>query len=113
VPNGRRPVLADLCVAEQVLAILFDNAVHWLSTTRPPRVLKAKLSGSGLTLENNGPAIRPEHRDLIFEPHFTTREDAAGLGLALARDLLKPIGGCLALRPRRSRGATFELTFAN
>ena len=108
VPNGRSEVRTDLFVTEQVLAILFDNAVHWLSRVKPPRVLRATLNGTGLVLENNGPSVPKEHRALIFEPHFTTREDATGMGLALARDLLTPVGGSLVLRARR-KGVAFEL----
>jgi signal transduction histidine kinase len=111
VPDGRQSVLSDLCVTEQVLAILFDNAVYWLSKVKPPRTLRATLRGKSLILENNGPAIEKAHASLIFDPHFTTREDASGMGLALARDLLESVGGKLVLKPRR-RGATFELSFS-
>ena len=101
VPNGRCAPYGDVSVVEQVLAILFDNAMFWLTRATPPRRLRIEITKQGFVVENSGQPIAPEHRALVFEPHFTTREDASGMGLTLARDLLRAIGGEIDLLKRK------------
>lgn len=101
IENGHAPLFGHVSVVEQVLAILFDNALYWLGTGPSPRRLRVEVTDSGFTVENNGPPIDPEHRALVFEPHFTTRDDASGMGLTLARDLAHTIGGEIDLLKRK------------
>jgi signal transduction histidine kinase len=108
VPNGSSRVLGDLSIVEQVLAILFDNSLFWLEQVQPPRLLRVRILEDGFVLENNGPSIPAAARELVFEPTFTTREDASGMGLTLARDLLRSVGGKINLESRR-RGAAFRV----
>ena len=90
----------DPQVVGQVAAILIKNAIYWLSM-KPgdagERCLWIAWDSSGFQVQNNGPGIPESHLDEIFDAHFTTRNDAAGMGLALARDLLKGIGGTITL----------------
>lgn len=101
VPNGQSAAYGDVSIVEQVLAILFDNAMFWLTKVSPPRRLRIELLKEGFVVENNGPPITADHRALVFEPHFTTREDASGMGLTLAQDLLRTIGGEVTLLKRK------------
>jgi signal transduction histidine kinase len=55
-------------------------------------VVTVRATKPGFTVSDTGPGIPESDRHAIFEPHFTTREGAHGLGLTLARDLLKSIG---------------------
>jgi C4-dicarboxylate-specific signal transduction histidine kinase len=98
----------DVSTIEQVLAMLFDNAMFWLMKRSQPRRLRIEVKADGLTVENNGPPIPSGNRALVFEPHFTTREDASGMGLTLARDLLRSTGGEINLLKRRD-GVTFQI----
>jgi signal transduction histidine kinase len=108
MPNGSRSAYGDISAVEQVLAILFDNALFWVTKVPPPRRLRVEVERQGFVVSNNGPAIPSGQRTLIFEPHFSTREDASGMGLTLAKDLLRPIGGNIELLARR-RGAAFRV----
>lgn len=101
VPISQPVAYGDISVVEQVLAILLDNAMFWLMKGSPPRTLRVETGEEGFVVENSGPPIAAEHRSLVFEPHFTTREDASGMGLTLARDLLRTIGGEIELLKRR------------
>jgi signal transduction histidine kinase len=112
VPGGNHPVFADLSVAEQVLAILMQNACYWVCKTASPRTVRVVLREHGFLLENSGPPISADHRNMVFAPHFTTREDASGMGLTLARDLLEGIGSSIKCVPRTT-GAAFEVTFGS
>jgi signal transduction histidine kinase len=109
-PEEELVVETDPHVVQSVLAILLQNSLDWLVETPLP-VVEIKLEESGFSLSNNGPAIPQEHIDSIFDPYFTMREDAAGLGLTLARDLIAAAGGTIQAI-ERSNGVCFRVNFA-
>lgn len=95
-------------VSQQVLANLFDNALHWATRADAETpAIHLRLTPSGFVVWDTGPGIPEKHRRLVFEPHFTTREDSHGLGLTLVKDLLKTIGGRIRLTDPGS--ARFEV----
>ncbi|MFO7945210.1 MAG: PAS domain-containing protein [Armatimonadota bacterium] len=66
------------------------------------------------TISDTGPGVQPGDSCRIFEPYFTTKEDAAGLGLAVAYSITDRHGGHLELEsmqadPDAQQGATFHL----
>jgi len=63
-----------------------------------------------LRVSDNGPGVDPAVADRIFEPFVTTRprEDASGLGLAVARLIAEDHGGTLELE-KTDAGASFVM----
>ncbi|MEN6627527.1 MAG: ATP-binding protein [Candidatus Sumerlaeia bacterium] len=58
--------------------------------------LTAVLAGEGIELRvRNAAAIAAGDRDRLFEPFFTTRDRASGLGLTIARRVIAQNGGAL------------------
>lgn len=73
--------------------------------------LQAGRNGRSLTLDvvDTGPGVSEPLRAHIFEPYFTTDPNrGAGLGLPVARSLLRSRGGDLVYRPRRG-GSCFRV----
>jgi len=64
-----------------------------------------------VTVTDSGPGVPPEVRARIFEPFFTTkaRGRAAGLGLAVARNIVEGFGGRLELKAAERRGSEFAI----
>jgi signal transduction histidine kinase len=95
-------------VAQHALANLLDNAIWWStqSEAKSP-IVRVRLSPTGFSVSDNGPGVRKEHADLIYQPNFTMRPGAHGLGLTLVRDLLNSVGGRVRLAKRRP--ARFEV----
>ena len=83
----------SVVVVQQVLANLLDNSIYWLGQKDGARVLSIYLNQAGFVLINNGPQIPELNLGQVFEPHFSTRPDASGMGLTLCRDLLLTVGG--------------------
>ncbi len=63
-----------------------------------------------LEVRDNGPGIRPDLRDRVFEPFFSTAHAGTGLGLYLARELCAYNRARLAYR-ESPHGACFRLSF--
>ncbi len=60
---------------------------------------------------DQGPGIRPDIADRLFEPYFTTRgeADGNGLGLHIVQTILTSHGGSATARNRDGRGAVFTV----
>ena len=59
---------------------------------------------------DRGPGIRPEIRDQVFEPFFTTRVNGTGLGLAIVKRLIELQDGTVRLSDREGGGTIAEVT---
>lgn len=84
----------------RVLGNLLDNAIDALEGVHDGRIsveLTENLHEYGFRVFNNGPAIRPEHRDLIFQTGFTTKSTGTGMGLHIVRTILRDHGGDVRL----------------
>lgn len=104
--------LAYLCRPRSLLRAvtnIVDNAVkHGNSVT----VTLAKSASDGIEIEvtDDGPGIPEPLREKVFEPFFkadTARSSSNkgfGLGLSIARDIIKRHGGGIEMKPREPRG---------
>jgi PAS domain S-box-containing protein len=59
---------------------------------------------------DRGPGIRPDIRDQVFEPFFTTRVNGTGLGLAIVKRLIELQEGTVRLADREGGGTIAEVT---
>ena len=70
-----------------------------------------------IEVEDDGPGIRPEIQDHIFEPFFRPasgnlhKTKGFGLGLHYVRRLVEAHGGTVSLQSRPGQGCTFSLNF--
>ena len=101
--NEKIRIYADSGFLEQILINLIRNAVQALEDAQTPDPeirLGIEASPEGictLYVTDNGPGIRAENRERIFEPRFTTRSTGAGLGLAICRRLAESMNAEIAL----------------
>ena len=62
-------------------------------------------------VSDDGPGVKSEIRERVFDPFFTTREKGAGLGLSISHKIASSHGGSLVLEdPDELGGALFVLT---
>jgi two-component system, OmpR family, sensor kinase len=95
----------------QVLRILLDNALRHTPPGTGVRVSAARSNGHvRLEVSDRGLGINRQNMPHIFEPFFTSNEQAqgAGLGLAIARELAERMQGRLTVRSGPGR-TTFSL----
>jgi two-component system OmpR family sensor kinase len=85
----------------QVLRILLDNALVHTPTGTGVRVSAARNNGHvRLEVSDRGLGIKRQNMPHIFEPFFSSDDEAqgAGLGLAIARELAERMQGELTVR---------------
>lgn len=109
-------VFADVDAARLGKAIvnIVDNAASAIATSGvgDSIILTLKDDGRNALIEVNddGPGIEPGILQSVFEPLFTTKNFAAGLGLPTARDIVERHGGTVALASIKGQGAHFTIS---
>ncbi|MFP4301062.1 MAG: ATP-binding protein [Spirochaetaceae bacterium] len=61
-------------------------------------------------IADEGPGIPEENLPFIFDPYFTTKDRAGGLGLTIARSIVSSHGGYLEIDSEVGMGTTVEIT---
>ncbi len=117
VEPGLPPVSVDLDRVEHVFDNLVGNAL-----AHTPRGGSVKLSAAPeadpgavrFDVADTGEGIAPEHLGRIFEKFYRVPGSkvagGAGLGLAIAREIVAAHGGRIDARSRPGRGTTFAFT---
>ena len=106
--------LADPRALGQLLYNLATNAAHAAKVLPSPRVrFHVYTTGDRavISVRDNGPGIREDLQERIFEPFYTTRagRGGTGLGLAICREYARQCEGTLSLWSQPGRGACFRL----
>lgn len=111
------PVVTDRDAVEQIVLNLLDNACKYAADGGEVLLAVRKTeSGARVTVADRGPGVPAEQRERIFEKfhrvddRLTAEKGGAGLGLSIARQLARGLGGDLACRAREGGGAEFALT---
>jgi signal transduction histidine kinase len=99
---------------QQVLMDLVANAQDELrgAVGRREIAIVGKETAEGVALEvrDTGGGIPPGHLPHVFEPFYTTRPGASGLGLAVSAGVVESLGGRLTAENRREGGTLFRLS---
>lgn len=115
--NRAGAVYGDLYRLTQVLVNLLLNAVRFSPAGQAVR-LAAGDDGSGFIrfeVSDAGPGIPPEEQSRIFERYYQVSPDdqpgrGAGLGLAVARDIIEAHRGQIGVLDTPDEGTTFHFT---
>ena len=63
-----------------------------------------------VSIEDNGPGVKPEDENKLFKPNFTTKSSGTGLGLAICRNIIDQSGGRISYRRSDLGGACFSFS---
>ncbi len=98
---------------EQVLVNLLQNAVQACAINggaggQIALAIAAEGGTVRLSVSDDGPGVPAELRDTLFQPFVTSKSEGIGLGLAIARDIMRQLGGDLE-HEESARGARFTM----
>lgn len=111
-------VTTDRDALEQIVLNLLDNAAKYAADggeVAVELVAGERSGGAELRVKDRGPGVPVEHRERIFEKFhrvddtLTAEKSGAGLGLSIARQLARGLGGELRYAARAGGGAEFVL----
>lgn len=108
---------ADPNLIRQIMINLLKNAVQAIGDNNGRILVHAyadKAEHVFIDVSNNGPAISDDLARQIFVPFFTTKQEGSGIGLSLARQIMKLSGGTITLLKSGTNNwpVTFQLEFA-
>ena len=109
----------DKDAVEQVLSNLISNVEKYAAQGKWLAIsTRQQSSNAWLRVEDRGPGINKKDREKVFEPYFrlddklTAQASGTGIGLGLARDLVRLHGGDLAILDS-DKGSIFEARFGS
>jgi two-component system nitrogen regulation sensor histidine kinase NtrY len=97
----KRWIEVDSQQIEQVLINLLTNCIHTLKDISRKQILisaEAKDNRIFIKIMDNGNGIEKEIEDKIFLPFFTTRNEGAGIGLTLSKNIIEAHGGYISYK---------------
>ena len=107
-------VNGDAYYLRQVFENLVRNAREAMEGQDEPPRLRVSVARVGAQAEvrvtDNGPGIRPEILQSIFEPFVSTKGKGMGLGLSICREIVQGHGGRLDVESTLGQGTTFTVT---
>ncbi|MES9947153.1 MAG: PhnD/SsuA/transferrin family substrate-binding protein [Candidatus Thiodiazotropha sp.] len=99
---------------EQVILNLARNAIESLSEKQSgERKLYIGTQNKGnksiaVIVRDNGPGVKPELANTLFDPFVTGKSQGMGLGLSISYGIIEAHGGKLSLNPAYEEGAEFN-----
>jgi len=105
---------ADQDLIQQVLINLIVNAKDALQREKSKIIqLKAQKKNGKVIIQvkDNGPGIDEDNIDKIFIPFFTTKKSGSGIGLSLARQIMRMHKGSIYFTSSEEGGTVFTLEF--
>jgi len=101
-------------MADQVLGNLLSNALKFTPDGGRIRLHARRLDGAlAIEVSDTGPGIPPDKLPQIFEKYYQVSDEArrkgAGLGLSIARDVVRAHGGTIHVESEPGSGTTFRV----
>lgn len=108
----KRWINVDSQQIEQVLINLLTNCIYALKDINEKQILisaEAKENRIFIRIIDNGNGIEKEIENKIFLPFFTTRNEGAGIGLTLSKNIIEAHGGYIAYKNEGGK-TVFEIS---
>lgn len=105
----------DAELLEQVFINLVINAIEAVEDIENPAIfLAAREHPEGrveIQVTDNGEGIPPEILEQIFVPFYTTKKTGSGIGLSLARQIMRLHKGSISVQSEPGQGTSISLIF--
>jgi|KBSSwiStaDraftv2_1062776.scaffolds.fasta_scaffold04734_5 two-component system, NtrC family, nitrogen regulation sensor histidine kinase NtrY len=106
------PVEVDPDQIKRAVLNLVDNAVEAVGGTGEVVVQTewlAEAQRARIVVADDGPGIRPEDRERLFVPYFSTKATGMGLGLPIVHQIVSDHGGSIRVEDNTPHGSRFVI----
>jgi two-component system, NtrC family, nitrogen regulation sensor histidine kinase NtrY len=114
LPTSPLHILGDIGLLSQVLLNLLNNSIDALNgrDDKLIRIRATNLSDGKVKfeLEDNGSGIDADELEKIFIPFYTTKEKGSGIGLSLARQIMRLHKGTITVSSIKGKHTIVILT---
>lgn len=108
-------ISGDPVLLEQVMINLLKNALEAVQDTPDGQVLMSadrdEQMRTLIRISDNGQGIPEANMEQIFVPFFTTKPTGSGIGLSLARQIMRQHQGDIQVVSEEGKGTVFTLIF--
>lgn len=94
LPKTDTQVLVDQAEIQEVIINLLQNSLYWLRQVSKDcrqivvRTRRKDPDQIEILFSDSGPGVKPEFREHIFDPYFSTKPEGVGLGLTIAGEII-------------------------
>ena len=113
-PRGTSVIRADAEAIDRLVSVLLDNACRYAGPGGSVELGVAHAGGRvTLTVDDSGPGIPEEHRELVFDRFHRAddRPGGTGLGLAIADAVVRTTGGSWSIGTSPLGGARMAVSW--
>ncbi len=108
-------ILGDRIQLQQVVINLIVNAAQAMASGEAgPRHILVQASpaphGVRIEVSDTGPGLGTASGEQVFEAFYSTKSDGMGMGLSIARTIVRSHGGTIAAESPADGGTRFEIT---
>jgi two-component system NtrC family sensor kinase len=110
--EGLPMIRTDGAQVQQALLNLVENSLDAVGSGGQIDITTSRSAKEvSVQIADNGPGIKPEILEKIWEPFFTTKEagKGTGLGLSICSDIAHKLGGTVTVENKPQGGAVFTL----
>jgi two-component system nitrogen regulation sensor histidine kinase NtrY len=105
---GCEPIAADPDLLYRAVSNLVLNAIDAMPkggmlTLR----VRSEHSSARIEISDTGMGIKPEERERLFTPYYTSKPHGTGLGLAIVQSIVSDHAGRISVESEPGRGTTF------
>ncbi len=111
--GGEPQVLVDRDRIMQALVNLANNALEAMSQQGGTLTLGCRCEGRDrvfIEISDTGRGMCQEEIQRIFDPGYSTKDTGLGLGLHIAREIVRLHGGEISVRSKEGEGTTFAIS---
>lgn len=112
LPEAGPTLLVDRQLFCRALGELFRNSLEAAGNEPAEIAVSFRRSRHGLLISvtDQGPGFREEDLPFVFDPFYSTKPVAVGMGLCLAEHIIREHGGRVSVGNGKHRGARLDIT---
>ncbi|WP_108823388.1 two-component regulator propeller domain-containing protein [Dysgonomonas sp. Marseille-P4361] len=110
-------IYSDIDALTKIVGNLLTNAMKYAKDTIILSLEEKNNGQYSISIEDNGPGISDEHKNLVFDPFYQVRKEdrniGTGIGLSLVKHLTEALNGSITVSDAKPKGTIFTFTLSD